>query len=1009
MIGMTAVTLFNSLPILALRLGPLEFGDPAWLFALLLLAPIIYLWKTSRVPGSLVRRWVSLTLRCVLVLAIVFSLADTRVVWVNHGICVVFVLDQSQSVPGNARDAVRDRIANEVERMAKEDQFAVVEFGGDAILGSLPSPKGAMPPAAKVADPGRTDIARALRLAMASFPSDRQKRIVLFSDGNQNQEDALREARIAGVKDVDIDVLLLSAQRGHEVMVDQVLVPQRVRKGARFAIRTIISSDIAQSVQLLVTRDGLPLDTSQVQLKAGSNVVEVPDSLNDGGNHQYQVTIVPHDADSDTFAANNTGYAFTQVDAPGKILLVRGKADEGSSLYDALVGANVPVVRVSPDGLPGSVNDLTPYDCVILDNVNRFDIDSSPQMPALKEWVTKYGGGLVMIGGDNSFGPGAYKGTILEELSPVEMDVKREKHLASLALVIVLDKSGSMGIEAKDGRTKIELADQGSIETLKLLDSPDYAMVGAVDTEVKWLDGNNIETMSSGNKHRLSENISTVRAGGGGIYCETALDGAYRLINGTSDSTMTKHVIMFADTQDSEQQDNCVQMAARNFAAFGVTTSVIGLGTEGDPDVAFQKQVAAAGHGKWFVTDDAMALPKLFVKDAFLVSRKAFVEKKEGITPTLYSSPILEGFARPGQGAGVPKIYGYVGTTLKPRSTLAMHGDQPDDPLLAHWSIGLGKCVAYTSDSNARWGKDWVSWDGYAKFWTQVIRWASKSSETNGLTTNTLIDGSDGRVIVDAVDPATGKPINNLQLQSSVIAPDQSTASTDVQLEQIAPGRYQGRFTAAQRGTYLVAVSDPKSEALLATGGGVLSYPPEYRDLQPNAALLRSLTEASGGEYLASIDGVFRQKSNPVHTFWPLWQMLLVVVTGGLFADIAWRRLNVADWFRRRAGFGMPVVMRHQGADSSLGAFKTVKTGRREVDTQRTSLRERVEAAAAATEEATPPPIAGTALGQPPASNPDNAPATTTPTETSEGYANRLMGAKKRAKDQIREQEKDSH
>ncbi len=123
----------------ALRAGPLDFSDPSWLWALLIFFPIVYLWKTSRVPATAIRRWVTLLLRSALVLALTFSLAGTRLVWFNKGICVVFVLDQSQSVPGAARDVVRERMANEVQKMTKDDRFVVVEFGGDAVLGSLPS------------------------------------------------------------------------------------------------------------------------------------------------------------------------------------------------------------------------------------------------------------------------------------------------------------------------------------------------------------------------------------------------------------------------------------------------------------------------------------------------------------------------------------------------------------------------------------------------------------------------------------------------------------------------------------------------------------------------------------------------------------------------------------------------------------------------------------------------------------------------------------------------------
>jgi uncharacterized membrane protein/Mg-chelatase subunit ChlD len=980
---------------LAMRAGPLDFGEPRWLWLLLLLAPIVYWWKTSRVPGSPARRWVSLILRSVLVVGLVLALAGTRLVWTSKGICVVFVLDQSQSVPGPAREVVRERISNEVQKMGRDDRFVVVEFGGDAVLESVPSAKGAIPPPAKVGDPGRTDIARALRLAMASFPPDRQKRIVLFSDGNQNNGDALKEARIAAANAVDVDVLLMAAQQGHEVMVDQLVVPPHVRRDAHFVVRAIVSSDTAQGARLLVTRDGSPLEPMSVQLKAGSNVIDIPqEGTSDGGFHEYQVTVQPGNPDADTFAANNTGYAFTQVDAPGKVLLVEGSTQTDEHLYDTLRRAGVPVQKGSGGSLPTSVKDFAAYDCVIMDNVNKFDLQTV-QMTELEKWVKEFGGGLVLVGGDNSFGPGGYKDTPLEALAPVDMDVKRKKHLASLAIVVVLDKSGSMGVEVKPGMEKMQLADQGAVEVLKLLDQADYAMIGAVDTEVKWVDQAKVVPMTTVNKRRLTSSTLKVVSGGGGIYCETALSRAYDLVNAPGVQAMAKHVIMFADTQDSEQQDNCVSMARENFLRRGVTTSVIGLGEKGDPHSPFQQEVAKAGHGRWDATSDAMALPKLFAKEAFLVSRQAFVEKQEGFTPALYQSPLLEGFT----GTGVPKIYGYVGTTLKPRATLAMHGLEADDPLLAHWSIGLGKCVAYTSDAGGRWGREWTSWSGESKFWAQVVRWVSRTGGSNGVTATTAIEGNDGRVMVDAVDEA-GRPVNNLQLKANVISPDQTVETKGVPLEQIGPGHYQGRFTPSQRGTYLVTVADGKTNDPLATGGGVLSYPAEYRDLKPNAPLLTAMAEATGGKQLTSLTGVFAQKPEPVRSFWPLWETLLVIITSALLLDVAWRRLNVAEYFQRRRPMGMP-VLQGAGGGAAMGAWRTIRSGRREVETQREGLRERVDALAS-----TAPEDAGNVPGAATAAAVTNTPkpAATAKPGVSEGYANRLMSAKKRAADQIREQ-----
>ena len=989
---------------MATQFGPLDFAAPVWFVFLLLLVlflPVWWLWKHSRVPASPFRRRVSLVLRMILLTALVFSLVGTRLVWLSKGICVVFVIDQSQSVPGSTREDIRNRISLEVEKMDKDDLFVVVEFGGDAVLGSLPSKKGQMPQPVKVLDTGRTDIARALRLAMATLPSDHQKRVVLFSDGNQNAGDALRESRIAANNDVDIDVLLVTARSGHEVMIDQVIAPAHVQKDAHFVLRTIISADQPQSATLHITRDGVPQPSLTVQLKTGTNVIDLPDSLNDGGFHQYAVTLSPKEG-ADTFSANNNGYAFTQVDAPGKVLYVRGRPQERDYLSEALrqPPARIAVDVVSLGGLPASVNALAAYDTVIIDNVPAGPAGMSEgQMVAIRDWVKNHGGGLVLIGGDQSYGPGLWKNTPIEEVSPVEMEVKRQKHLASLAMVVVLDKSGSMGAPAKggSGMEKMQLANAGAVEAVKLLDPQDEAMVGAVDTEVKWMIEARVLPMSATNKSRLIQNTKANQTGGGGIYCKTALVHAYGLLTSSNVQAQTKHVILFADAQDSDQQEGCRELAAEMFRKHQITTSVIGMGVRANPHVGFQEDVAKAGHGRFDITDDVMNLPRIFAKETFIVSRNAYVEDEKGMTPTLYQSPLLEGFLTKGTG-GVPKIYGYVGTTIKPRATLAMHGKEGDDPLLAHWSIGLGKAVAFTSDSTSRWGKDWVQWGGNAKFWAQVMRWVGKTTTNANMATNTTIDAGQGRIVVEAVD-AQGKPRNNLQLQANVTSPDQNKELAPVVLEQIGPGRYTGNFPASNTGTYMVTVHDDKSGEK-STGGGILSYAPEYRDLNPNAKLLKELADASGGRYLSGVEGVFGQKPDPVKTFWPLWQVLMIVTAAGLFLDIAWRRLNLADWFSSLRPTPFPVVAR----GDTLGAYRNIKSDTREVAEQRDSLRERIETRASGRADRQES-LGGGAVATLERSDTEtssSAPSSTKPV-SSENYTNRLMGAKKRAAQQIQE------
>jgi Ca-activated chloride channel family protein len=412
---------------------------------------------------------------------------------------------------------------------------------------------------------------------------------------------------------------------------------------------------------------------------------------------------------------------------PEKVLLVQVEK-HASPLEAALAVAGFQVVRAEPDALPATADAFAPYDCVILDNINYADVSAPAKMAALKKWVQEGAGGLVLIGGDDSFGPGGYTDTVLEELAPVEMDVKRRKRLAPLAQIMMLDKSGSMGMPMKAGAglQKMQVVEEGVCTAVERLDADDLALVGVCDMQVRWADDlDKLMPMLPANKARIEAATRKVQAGGGGILCTTALTQSYDLLKKDDSKGMSRHVTLFADAQDSDQQEGSVELAKEMFVKFGITTSVIGMGLPTDPHASFQKAVAEAGHGRWFVTEDVNNLGRLFIKDAFITSRQPYIERAEGWTLTPAASPLLPGI-KPGDTAALPKVYGYVATTLKPRATLALHGQTADDPVLAHWVTGRGRSVAFTAVTPWPWDKEWATMNGYGKFWAQVVHWVSR-------------------------------------------------------------------------------------------------------------------------------------------------------------------------------------------------------------------------------------------------------------------------------------------
>ena len=103
-------------------------------------------------------------------------------------------------------------------------------------------------------------------------------------------------------------------------------------------------------------------------------------------------------------------------------------------------------------------------------------------METLASWVEETGSGLAMTGGQKSYGPGGYFKSPLERVMPISMEMRREHRKLSVAVVVALDRSGSMSMPAGGGRIKMDLADLGTVQVLDLLSPMDEIGVFAVDT-----------------------------------------------------------------------------------------------------------------------------------------------------------------------------------------------------------------------------------------------------------------------------------------------------------------------------------------------------------------------------------------------------------------------------------------------------------------------------------------------------------------------------------------------
>jgi uncharacterized membrane protein len=555
----------------------------------------------------------------------------------------------------------------------------------------------------------------------------------------------------------------------------------------------------------------------------------------------------------------------------------------------ALEATGLQVDRVTPEDLPASLGQLSNYGSVVLVNVNAKNL-SPRKMEVLHSYVRDLGGGLVAIGGTESYCMGGYFRTPLEETLPVDMQIKDQERFPSVSIVIVIDRSGSMGAQ-EGGLTKIQLAAEGAVRVVELLNDFDEISVIPVDTQPD----NPIGPLSASQREEAIALIRQIGAGGGGIYVRTGMEAAAQAL--AQSPNEVKHIILLADGSDSEEKEGVPELIDA-LTAQGVTVTTVSIGN--GPDTPWLQQMAERGNGRFHFTNQAANLPQIFTQETTSIQRSYLIEER--FFPELVSnSPILSGIR------AVPPLYGYVGASPKGTAQVILNTHQ-GDPLLAAWQYGLGRSVAWTSDASGRWATEWVQWEGFPAFWAQAVRWTISQSRDSNVETVVDFAGEQARLMVNARG-ANGDFLNNLVMEANVVEPNGEV--TNVLLQQVAPGRYEAEFTPGGDGAYFIRVAggDEQEEAVVAqTSGWVLGYSPEYQQFETNAALLDQLVAVGNGRNLSDATitpepalAVFEHNLPSRATTQPIWPTLMLMAVLLLPLDIAVRRLVITKRDMERA------------------------------------------------------------------------------------------------------------
>jgi uncharacterized membrane protein len=862
----------------------LRFGSPLALVGLAA-AGCLLAWRFARLAPRMgrIRRTLFIALSSVAVLAAALAVAEPEVGLPLDRMTVVVAVDRSRSidlVPG-AETRVATDLAIAEKSMRAGDRFGTVVFGAEAATEDPPRPRSALAPPQRI-EVGRdgTDLEAAIRRALAELPADTSARVVLETDGVETRGDALAAAAAALGSGVPLDAVLLEQKPARDVRIVTVGAPARADRDEPFDLRVVTSSSVETDVEVRISRDGVPLaKVGRAHVSAGEDVLRLRQTAPDTGLHRYDVAVTALDPAADSSPEDNAGTTFVRVRGPSIALALDGD-DAGEPLAHALESAGFLVEKRSVAGAPADVGELAAYDLVTLSDIRATDLSTS-QIDALAAYVRDLGGGLLLMGGDRAMGPGGYARTPIEEVSPVSFDLKKEKRRASLAEVIAIDYSGSMGMVV-GGRTKLSLANEAAARSASLLGHGDRLAVEHVDTEVRWT----VPLGPVDDPDAIGARVRSVSVGGGGIYTDLALQAGYDVLG--RESVNLKHVLLFADGDDAEQIEGCRALVG-GAARRGITTSVISLGRGHDsPEL---EALSKEGGGRFYLIDDAAKLPAVFTQETILAAKSAIHEDPFRVSPGAPSAA-----TRAVSFDDAPALGGYVVTVPKPRATVALTGPE-GDPILATWSAGLGRAGAFMSDYRDRWGAAWLGWEGAARSFGQLARDLARKEGDTRVRLESDASGGELHVRADVVGD-DGRAQTFRRLRVLVAGPE--GFSRELPLEAVGAGRYQANLPLSRPGTYVATAKDESDGAAVGTTAAVLDRGEELRPTGSDRALLARLTSMTGGKMRDTLAGVFDDRNARRFSYAPLGQWLTFLAGMALVLAVAARKAGVPDALAKR-------------------------------------------------------------------------------------------------------------
>jgi Mg-chelatase subunit ChlD len=834
-------------------LAQFELQHPQRLCWLAVLLPVLFFALRSTTEMATWQRIATTLCRVLAISLLVIAYADLVQRSLSEQKFVIFATDASRSVSGTSRQAA-DEFLRAALKHQGDNRVAFLDFASEP--GDVRSePDGQ--------SQGLNDLASnpaaALQLAAASIPGDFVPQVVLLTDGNQTAGDLGRAAATAAIP---ISVVPLAAFADPEVAITDLRAPIRAESGSRIPLEVVAQSNRETTGTLELHSGGEVLASTDVELQTGENHLTLDMPL---GSQREAILTAKLSASQDTHPENNARRTGVSTIRPRRVLLVDSVAREAESFLKVLTREGVEATLQSLQEFQAASEPLDTYDLLILSDVAPAEMQLE-KLQAIERFVGEQGGGLLLLGGDETFGVPAFRGTALEKMAPVTAaDTVETDKKSVLAMVLVIDRSESMKVDRR-----MELAKVAAKQSIQVLESHDKAGVIAFSDEVEWI----AEIEPCDNKADLLARIDTLTHQGMTRMYPAVERAVLALQQTVADR---RHMILLTD---GIPWPGNYREIAREMAESGITLSTVSISPGAEQDLLID--MARIAGGRHHHCDNAADVPGILVRETRAAAGQ---EKPAEFSPfALRKLPGLE-------TDSAPNLLGYARTNPKDQAEPLLFA-VAGHPLLSWWRYGAGITVAFTADVKDRWSTPWHSWSGYGPFWKRLVRHAARRSTGPDLNVSVKVSGRQATISVDApLDAESGRPSDS-RVMAEVSSPNCADRVLDLTL--VAPGLYQASFETAGDDEFEIDVTfeGPSGQLWHARSALLIDYPEELQWRPTRESLLRGVAAASGGDYDPDPARVFEADGRTVERITAYWQYFVLAAMLLLVVDVALRRLR---------------------------------------------------------------------------------------------------------------------